>query len=102
MYLPFAYLAVTVFMGNSYADMCHGLAVGHFYYFLVDVVPQVQGKDILITPQFLIDYFGVGEYRPEEPTRMAQAVAQDNNAQGRQGGAGGYNWGATGQRLGRD
>ena len=101
-YLPFGYLALTVLMGNSYADMCHGLAIGHLYYFLVDVFPQVQGKDILLTPQFLIDYFGIGEYRPEEP-RLARVPANQPAAQGgRGGGGGGYNWGGDGQRLGRD
>lgn len=47
-YLPFAYLALHVFMGSPYMDMLHGMAIGHLYYFLVDVVPQVQGKDILL------------------------------------------------------
>jgi Derlin-2/3 len=101
-YLPFAYLALTVFMGNAYADMCHGLAIGHLYYFLVDVVPQVQGKDLLVTPQFLIDYFGIGEYRADEPT-MARvpAAGRNDNAEPARGG-GGYGWGGAGQRLGRE
>lgn len=87
-------------MGNSYGDMCHGLAIGHLYYFLVDVVPQVQGKDILMTPRFLVDYFGIGEYRPEEP-RLARAQADENRpAAAAQGG--GYHWGGGGQRLGRE
>jgi Derlin-2/3 len=104
-YLPFAYLALTVFMGNPFADMLHGLAVGHLYYFLADVVPQVQGRDVLFTPQFLIDKFGVGEYRP-----VAGNLAGGVPVQGVRpatGGAaaaagGGHNWGHGGQRLGRD
>lgn len=77
-YLPFAYLALTVFMGNPYMDMLHGLATGHFYYFMVDVIPVVYGKDVVRTPQFLIDYFGVGLYEPptnNPPPRMAAAAA---------------------------
>lgn len=117
-YLPFAHLAFTVLMGDSYSDQLHGLAVGHLYYFLVDVVPQVQGKDILHTPQFLIDRLGVGEYRPEPepqapPPRGGGArVAGLNTPVTGGGGAprgggntgsrgGGHNWGGSGQALGR-
>jgi Derlin-2/3 len=117
-YLPFAYLALSVFMGNAYADMLHGLAVGHLYYYLADVVPQVTGKDLLRTPQFLVDQFGVGEYqapvapaapRPAGghggaagPARVAglhqpEAAAAAAPAQAR-----GYEWGGTGRALGRD
>lgn len=73
MYLPFAYIAFTVFLGGSYMDMLHGMAVGHFYYFLAEVVPQVQGRDILKTPQFLIDQFGIGEYHPGTMQQQQQA-----------------------------
>jgi len=108
-YLPFAYLALTVFMGNPFMDMLHGLMVGHLYYFLVDVVPQVQGRDILRTPQFLIDQFGVGEYRPEAapvPPHMRPGFnagqrpgAADAGGAGGAGGA--HHWGGGGQPLGR-
>lgn len=84
MYLPFAYLALTIFMGNSYFDMLHGLAVGHLFYFIADVVPQVYGKDILQTPMFLIDYFGVGHYTPDP----AVQAARNNPYANRAGGAG--------------
>lgn len=96
-YLPFAYLALTVFMGNPYMDMMHGLACGHLYYFMVDVVPMVYGKDILRTPQFLINYFGIGEYRPVQAP-MNPPPQQGVGAQG--GGAGGHNWGGGGRPLG--
>merc|ERR1712157_20739 len=61
-HLPFAYLALNVLMGALYADLLHGIAVGHLFYFLVDVVPIVYRKDLLHTPQFLIDQLGVGAY----------------------------------------
>ena len=65
--LPFGYIAMNLLMGNPYFDLVHGLVIGHLYYFLVDVVPTMYGKDILHTPQFLIDYFGVGAYVPPVP-----------------------------------
>uniref|UniRef100_A0A7S2YDG2 Derlin n=1 Tax=Entomoneis paludosa TaxID=265537 RepID=A0A7S2YDG2_9STRA len=109
-YLPFAYIAMTVFMGGAYMDMLHGMAVAHLYYFLVDVVPQVQGKDFLVTPQFLIDQFGVGQYQAPAPAAAAPAAGRPN--MGGLGGqtaaapaaasSGGHSWGSGGQRLGRD
>ena len=102
-YLPFAYLGLTICMGNPYVDMVHGLSVGHLYYFLVEVTPRVLGKDILVTPRFLIDQFGVGEYRPAAPARnpadqpRAGFGAQDQPAARPQG----HNWGGGGRALGR-
>merc|ERR1719203_1019498 len=129
LWLPFAYLALTVLMGNPFWDVVHGIAVGHLYYYLVDVVPLVYGKDVLQTPRFLIDYFGTGHYVPT-PTAPPQQQAnrggfpapgrvnpppnpyRDNaNAGGNTGfgnaaarggsarGNTGYNWGGTGRTL---
>jgi Der1-like family len=96
-WLPFAYLALTVCVGGSYFDLLHGLMVGHLYYFLAHVFPQVNGKDILVTPKFLIDQFGVGEYRPQrvEARPHEPAARRPDRDQG------GHNWGAGGQALGR-
>ncbi|KAL7545696.1 hypothetical protein ACHAWF_009046, partial [Thalassiosira exigua] len=66
-HLPFAYVALSVLMGGSYADLLHGIAAGHLYYFLVDVVPVVYGKDVLHTPRFLIDRLGAGAYVAPAP-----------------------------------
>lgn len=106
-YLPFAYLALTIFMGNPYMDLVHGMAVGHLYYFLAEVVPRVHGQDLLVTPQFLVDRIGIGEYTPEAPP--AQNPAHVNRGWG--GAAaqpppaarpGGHTWGTGGRPLGRD
>ncbi|CAB9514724.1 Derlin-1 [Seminavis robusta] len=105
-YLPFAYLALTIFMGNPYFDQLHGMVIGHLFYFLAEVVPQVYGKDLLRTPLFLIDYFGVGNYIPAAPTNnqgrnnpWANPPPAANNEPRR---GGGYNWGGGGRALGRD
>mmetsp|Transcript_7677 Transcript_7677/g.18937 ORF Transcript_7677/g.18937 Transcript_7677/m.18937 type:complete len:309 (-) Transcript_7677:135-1061(-) len=71
-YLPFAYLGLTVLQGHAYEGMVHGMAVGHLYYFLADVVPIIYGKDVLQTPGFLIDRFGYFDFAaPTEPTRRS-------------------------------
>lgn len=106
-YLPFAQLVLRMFMGSSIFDILHGMAVAHLYYFLADVVPQVQGREVLHTPQFLIDRLGVGEYRPQagnaapqNPYRQPQA--QQQQAAPQRGFDVGHQWGGGGQRLGRD
>ncbi|KAL3916828.1 MAG: hypothetical protein SGARI_007870 [Bacillariaceae sp.] len=118
-YLPFAYLLMTVFMGNPYMPMLHGMAMGHIYYFLVDVIPGVYGKDFIHTPKFLVDYFGIGHYQApmEAPAPSANRTgggarvsgfgANANASAGTSGGGGGapagggsHSWGSGGQRLG--
>lgn len=90
MYLPFAYLALTVLIGGDHFSMLNGMFLGHLYYFAVDVVPGVYGKDFLQTPIFLINYFGVGEYQAA-PAAVAPAAQRRG---------GGHEWGSGGQRLG--
>eukprot|EP00523_Entomoneis_sp_CCMP467_P003223 CAMPEP_0168742696 /NCGR_PEP_ID=MMETSP0724-20121128/13170_1 /TAXON_ID=265536 /ORGANISM="Amphiprora sp., Strain CCMP467" /LENGTH=76 /DNA_ID=CAMNT_0008790255 /DNA_START=520 /DNA_END=747 /DNA_ORIENTATION=- len=41
--------------------MLHGLAVGHIYYFLVAVLPLQTHRQLLQTPQLLIDVFHGGD-----------------------------------------
>jgi Derlin-2/3 len=115
LYLPFAYLAITVVCGNPYQPMLHGIALGHLYYFAVDVIPMVYGKDFLVTPKFLINYFGFDEYRPVTPSQQPRQrqggfgnnAATPNNSNSSSsssnrstGGGGGHTWGSGGNRLG--
>jgi Derlin-2/3 len=103
-YLPFAYLALTIFMGNPYFGQMHGMAMGHLYYFLADVVPQVYGKDFLQTPNFLVEYFGVGQYAPDPVVQEARNNPWNQARPGGADGAGrvGHAWGTGGRALGRD
>lgn len=108
-HLPFAYVVLSVLMGGLYSDLLHGIAVGHLFYFLVDVVPIVYGKDYLHTPQFLIDQLGVGAYVPPAAAGGRAGGVGNNTWQGpgrvnapsdpaQQ--SRGHNWGSGGQRLG--
>lgn len=77
---------------------------------MADVMPAVYGKDVLQTPRFLIDYFGVGEYVPpaNDPAPGGRGggvvgvgrplVTGGGGAAA--GGGGGHNWGSAGSRLG--
>jgi len=105
-------------MGGPYEELIHGLITGHIYYYLVHIFPLVYGKDILHTPQFLINYFGIGEYHyvPPAPVRVQGGRplgGMGSNTWTPPGGArpnqptppataatGRYNWGGQGQRLG--
>lgn len=105
-FVPFVNVVIALFMGNPYLYIIHGIIVGHIYYFLVDVVPHVYGKDVLTTPQFLIDQMGVGIYAPPAPPVAPAAhagprvgVAGIGGAAAPRGG-GGHDWGSGGQRLG--
>lgn len=109
-HLPFATLGLNVLMGGMYSDIVHGIAIGHLFYFLVDVVPIVYGKDFLHTPQFLIDQLGVGAYvAPAAPGGGGGGAVGNNTwqAPGRVNApsdtarpARGHNWGSGGARLG--
>jgi len=113
MYLPFALLALNFCLGNNFLEYVHGYAVGHLYYFLVDVVPKVYGKTYIQTPLFILSQFGVGDY--VVPTARNGMDATGSNVR-RSGIAtpgtvnppndptarsGRHQWGTGGQRLGR-
>jgi len=121
-YLPFVYLALTVVMGQDYRSMLHGLTLGHLYYFFADALPLTSGKNLLQTPQFLVQYFGYNTYTatptPAFGGRNQWGGAHDTTAgatarssgsgggttaaspRGGNSGGSGYNWGSGGTRLG--
>ena len=78
-YLPFAYLGLTVLQGAPYEGMLHGIAIGHLYYFLAEVVPLVYGKDFLQTPTFLIEYFGYYDSAPSNTAPLRRGNRNNNN-----------------------
>lgn len=108
--------AFEVVLGNPYWDILAGIGLGHVYYFIVDVYPLVYGKDLLHTPQFLINFFGVGEYVPPAApaagyggggTGGGSGFARPGNVRtpndptgGGGSGRSGHNWGGGGRRLG--
>jgi hypothetical protein len=67
--LPFACLGFRVVTEQGFMDIILAYLLAHLYYLLAVVVPQVRGRDVLVTPQFLINYFRIGEYRPVRSVR---------------------------------
>lgn len=49
-----------VLLGKSIFLALLGIAVGHLFYFLVDVLPDLHDIDLLQTPQFLVNMLGWG------------------------------------------
>mmetsp|Transcript_14247 Transcript_14247/g.21934 ORF Transcript_14247/g.21934 Transcript_14247/m.21934 type:complete len:274 (-) Transcript_14247:403-1224(-) len=102
--LPFALTALNLCMANPIIDCLVGIGVGHVYYFVAEIIPALYGKDILHTPDFLVEYFGTGVYIPPVPTAAQQRYPGPGRVNPPSGGArpvggGGYNWG-SGQTLG--
>jgi Derlin-2/3 len=100
-YLPWSMLVIGMLMGNSPVFDLMGIAAGHVYYFLQDVLPNSEGawggKRLLYTPGFLSGLLG------EQPSHLNPRERIDATM-GRGGGAaggGGYAWGGGGRVLGQ-
>ena len=86
-------------MGGSITEPLIGVAVGHLYYFVIEVLPFMDGYhmgELIITPKFCVSlmtwYTGMTAPQPApRPAPVRNAVPAT--------GAGGYNWG-RGNRLG--
>ncbi|XP_041978932.1 derlin-2 [Aricia agestis] len=64
-YLPWVLLGFSVLLGNSISVDLVGMAIGHIYFFLEDVLPRQRGgQKILKTPKFLKRIF---DPVPDEP-----------------------------------
>mmetsp|Transcript_2748 Transcript_2748/g.3804 ORF Transcript_2748/g.3804 Transcript_2748/m.3804 type:complete len:264 (-) Transcript_2748:28-819(-) len=95
-YFPWLMLAFQLLVGASLFHPLIGIGIGHLYYFLVDVIPDQFGKEIITTPNFLIDFFGynntTGVHR--FPAPGASAPPRDYQRPGS-----GHSWG-SGRPLG--
>jgi Derlin-2/3 len=56
LYLPFAFMGITVLQGGSPFPELLGILVGHLYYFLTDVYPvqSGSGRVLIRSPQWLL------------------------------------------------
>ena len=50
-YLPYVIICLTLMMGSYYVTEIMGALVGHVYFFLEDVYPEVTGRRLLKTPK---------------------------------------------------
>eukprot|EP00798_Chlamydomonas_sp_ICE-L_P017863 gene17863-24253_t len=63
-YLPFAFCAMSLIMGDDITPDIAGIVAGHIYYFLWDLYPRAGGPNLLKTPVWLknalADGLGIG------------------------------------------
>eukprot|EP00903_Cladosiphon_okamuranus_P007621 g7390.t1 len=105
-YVPWVMVTMNFIVGMSIFLPLLGIAVGHLFYFLVDVLPDLHDIDLLATPQFLVNMLGWGSegsgvtmQRPAtRPGMPAPGNVQPPRDIPRTGG-GRYGWGA-GRTLG--
>jgi len=110
LYLPWVYMAIRVVMGGSPTAILIGIAIGHLFYFLVEVVPAKHGVELVRTPQWCVDFLqwasgqsqgnpsvfappGRADDAPPVGTANAPAGAAGGAAAGLRNRTGGYNWG---------
>jgi Derlin-2/3 len=105
-YLPWVYVAIRMLMGNSIVGPLIGIAAGHLYYFLVDVLPASHGYNLIQTPEFCISFveWTTGFTHPANITAVPSAGRRPAGGEAPHGNAGvfprgGYNWG-SGRVLG--
>jgi len=56
LYLPWAYVAMKMLMGQSVTPALVGIAVGHIYFFLVEIFPVSHGRTLIVTPNFCSEF----------------------------------------------
>ena len=108
LYLPWVYIAIRLLMGGAISLPLIGIAVGHLYFFLIEVLPGNNNIDMIRTPQFVVDLIqfltGLSQPRVASVAQAATNAAGGHNtaaARNLPRATGGYNWGAGGRVLGR-
>jgi Derlin-2/3 len=111
LYLPWVYCGIRVVMGGSPTLILVGIAIGHLYYFLVEILPNQNGMELIKTPIWCKDLMkwvtGLTQGNPNlyiPPSHGREAAAAGGGATG--GNAGlrqrapqgangrtGYDWG---------
>jgi len=72
-WLPWVLLLFSVMLGSSPVVDLLGMGVGHTYYFLEDVYPQMSGRRLLKTPSVLLALFPRDEGIQLAPTEVRDA-----------------------------
>lgn len=106
-YLPWVYIAIRLLMGGGITEPLLGVAVGHLYFYLVEVLPTTRRRQVIFTPSFcnrIVAYLTgfmpvptTGVHVQAPPERAAPATA-NNPTEGLRN-RGTYNWG-QGRTLG--
>eukprot|EP01040_Poterioochromonas_malhamensis_P000012 gene12-12_t len=105
LYLPWFYVAIRLLMGGSVTDPLLGIAVGHIYFFFVQIFPTIYNVQVIRTPKFCVDLirFATGLTPVSTAPASIRTNQETSNVRFRsnngQNQPGSYNWGA-GRTLG--
>lgn len=77
-YVPWVMVSMYVLVGAPVFLALLGIAVGHLFYFLVDVLPDMHDVDLLRTPKFLVNLLGFGSDGPTGHSAQAGMAAPGN------------------------
>lgn len=89
LHLPWVLMAIGILMGGDPTNDLFGIGVGHVYYFLLKIVPEQYGTNVIRTPDFLCNLI-------EGPTTAYVPGGGTVNAAGPRG----HSWGGSGRTLG--
>lgn len=76
-YVPFAFVAINILLGESFIPDIAGIVVGHIYYFFKDLYPITSGRRLLETPHWLkrkCADWGLGRHPVTGPAAAAAAA----------------------------
>ncbi|DBA00351.1 TPA: hypothetical protein N0F65_000536, partial [Lagenidium giganteum] len=90
LYLPWALMGFTVLIGGSPVMDIFGVIAGHIYYFLLEVLPNTKGWNLIQTPNIFVSLFPTTQ---QYGTPIIGARPPAPGAQNAAGGGGGYAWG---------
>lgn len=88
---PWALMAFHVVLGQSIVDDIVGIIAGHGFLFLKDMLPKTHGRDVIPTPQFLVNL--LPHQRLVGGVGGVQVMAPQNRAPAQPAGARQHNWG---------
>ena len=102
-YLPWVYVAIRLVMGSDIIMPLIGIAVGHVYYFTVQILPVKYNYTLIKTPKYCIDIVNYmnGTTSAGGAGGVQQVPTAGFPAPGRPGTGGGHQWG-RGRVLGAE
>jgi len=100
LYLPWVFLAIRILMGADIVMMLVGIAVGHLYYMLIEIIPVTHNIDLVRTPQFCVDFIRYVT-NTTQPTPGIAVPPRGPAAAAAAPATGGHAWG-RGRTLGQD
>jgi Derlin-2/3 len=81
---PFLFLLMGMLLGGNLILDATGIAIGHLYYFLTDLVPKNWGRTVIWTPEFMVNFvkYIAARWQTGAPPPVNSAAPRPNWQQG--------------------